>query len=55
MTWLKEKAESDDKKWVWTKNWTINTVKIKLPEYIAGLLEEKEEAKIPYYAKGYIK
>jgi hypothetical protein len=55
MVWLREKGESEEKKWGWTKNWTINTVKIKLPEYLAGVLEKEEEAKIPNYAKGYIK
>jgi len=36
MEWLAEKAASDDKKWVWCKNWTIKTVRIKLPEFLAG-------------------
>lgn len=40
MEWLAEKTQSDDKKWVWVKNWTIKTVKLKIPEFLAGNFNE---------------
>ena len=56
MGWFAEKSKSGDKKYVWTENWTINTIKIKLPEFLAKKLDGDDEALfIPSYAKGYIK
>jgi len=54
MRWFAEKAKSGEKEYIWTKNWTINTIKIKLPEFLSSKLEE-EEIEIPSYAKNYVK
>lgn len=51
MEWLAGKAASDEKEWIWTKNWTIKTTQLKLPEFISGILEKEEEVKIPEYVK----
>jgi hypothetical protein len=58
MKWFDEKSKSDDKNLVWTKNWTINTIKIKMPEFLAGKLGTgalEEKAFIPGYAKSWAK
>jgi len=47
MEWFEESEEE------WTDNWTINTIKIKLPEFSGGKLEE--DFVIPSYAKDWIK
>lgn len=54
MCWLAEKAESGEKKWEWTQNWTIRTVKLKLPEYVAGNFNEPD-IEIPEYARAWQK
>ena len=37
MKWLNESEEE------WTRNWTINTVRLKLPEFLAGKLQKEKE------------
>jgi len=51
-----EEMEEDDKlakKYCWLENWTILTIKRKMPEFLAGKLEQTEEVDIPSYAKGW--
>lgn len=57
MKWFSEKAKSGDRKYIWTENWTIKTIKIKIAEFLAGKLESgsDEELIIPSYAKDWIK
>jgi DNA-binding transcriptional regulator YhcF (GntR family) len=56
MGWLAEKSENEDKKWDWVRNWTIKTVRLKIPEFLAGKLQNGEEDfKVPDYAKDYKK
>ena len=52
MRWFAESQEE------WTQNWTINTIKMKLPEFLAGKLKSKntitaDDIKVPEYAKAW--
>ena len=38
MRWLQDQADGKDKKYEWTRNWTIKTVRMKLPEFIGGAI-----------------
>jgi len=51
---LMEQDEKLEKKLGWLKNWTMLTIKRKMPEFLAGQLGGAEEAYIPDYAKNYI-
>lgn len=49
MEWFADKAESEDREFVWTKNWTIKTIRLKLPEFLAQGIGN--DVDIPSYAK----
>lgn len=55
MRWFAERAGSGEKDYEWTQNWTLNTIKIKLPEFLAGKLTKGgisvDDIEIPEYAK----
>lgn len=56
MEWFREKSESGEKKYEWTTNWTIKTVKFKIAEFLSGKLGEVEnDIEIPEYAKKWLK
>jgi len=54
MEWLAEKASSGEKEFIWTTNWTIKTVRLKLPEFLAGKFSGGE-VETPSYAKSWQK
>ena len=43
------------KKYCWLENWTLLTIKRKMPEFLAGKFQDSEDVEIPSYARGWQK
>jgi hypothetical protein len=57
MRWAQKKVEEDGKEYIWLKNWTIRTIRLKMPEFLAGKLERsepEEDVIIPEVAKQWL-
>ena len=51
MEWFADKAEEGGREYDWTKNWTIRTIRLKLPEFLAQGIGN--DIDIPIYAKNW--
>lgn len=54
MEWFAEKAETEDREYFWTKNWTIKTIRLKLPEFLGQKIGDGE-IEVPGYARQWAK
>ena len=49
--WFGWAAKQDNKRYEWTKSWTMETVAKKLPEFLAGKLERSDRVPVAYLKK----
>ena len=61
MKWISEicetmqEDENLEKQYCWLKNWTILTIKRKMPEFLAGKFQQNDDIETPEYAKSWAK